>query len=301
MFTRLLRRPPALSSADAVRDPAYWLGLHPAGRISLQPRSLPQPAAAPAAPVDVSALARDGHVTLPALWDAATVASVLDAAQAVFRAGWPGACALLFDQVWESLWQPAFHHAVHAQLGGPDVSLVPLFHVHHVAAVEGARGWAPHVDYREDVSAPPLRLTAWLTLTDATLANGCMHVVPPGVRPQLVAKLPDLTTLSVNDALELLHHVRALPTSAGDLLCWRPGVLHFGGVATAAAHAPRWALSTEWARLDAPAAPDRPAPLPRGWIPGFAQRLELVTRSLEVFWDPARESQTQALDLLRQR
>src|SRR5207244_2616081 len=101
----------------------------------------------------------------------------------------------------------------------------------------GASGWPPHCD---DANRPN-RVTVWIPLSDATLDNGCMYVVP---RDRAAA-----------DADARLQACRALPAAAGSILGWNFDVLHWGSTCTRPGE-PRIAISQEFIAPGAATAAD---------------------------------------------
>lgn len=57
----------------------------------------------------------------------------------------------------------------------PDYKLFPYVWAHYVPP--NSSGWNPHVD-TDDTGDGANELTVWLPITDATLDNGCIYVVP---------------------------------------------------------------------------------------------------------------------------
>src|SRR5207249_8180516 len=49
---------------------------------------------------------------------------------------------------------------------------------YYVIPRRGSAGWPPHVDGNGEQ-----RVTVWIPLSDSTLENGCMHVVPRNLVP----------------------------------------------------------------------------------------------------------------------
>src|SRR5438093_1083574 len=76
------------------------------------------------------------------------------------------------------------------------------------------------------------RLTTWVPLTDATLSNGCMYVVPKSTDERVQQAVENYSSrkMSMGDVQRLLQHARALPARAGSVLCWGFGLLHWGSV-----------------------------------------------------------------------
>jgi hypothetical protein len=104
-------------------------------------------------------------------------------------------------------------------------------------------GWSPHrgtYELAPDRGAPD-HINVWVALTDATIDNACMHVVPldedagyPG----------DLRSHAAAE------RARPLPVPAGTALFWNSNVLHSGGRSSDRAAAPRISLTFTLRRAD---------------------------------------------------
>jgi hypothetical protein len=264
------------------RDLDYWRALDSTLSI-LEPLEL-APASAPTRDDDaIERLGRDGTLRFEELVDAQAIERALRVVDVVVAAGWPRVFAWLFDDVWRCVRAPAVVSSLASVLGAGWRQL-PGVWVNHTAPVEGAAGWGPHVDVGGAAArmpdGAPARLTGWLSLTPATLDNGCMHYVPAHATGELAARFETLERVDFDDVARWLHHARALVAEPGTLLCWRFDVLHWGGVATAQAEGPRIALAFEAAHEGATLdARDGPA-FALDVTPSFAQRLSIVGRGL---------------------
>lgn len=225
----------------------------------------------------------DGFFVTPPVVSEEVLQGALSAISVVERAGWPPVFAFVYDALWRALRAPPLVSVVEALLG-EGARQLPGVWVHRVAPVAGARGWGPHVDVpgpaHKMPDGAPSRLTAWLALTDASLDNGCLHVVPAPFAGEIAARFHEAEQADMNDVIRLLHGVRALPVTAGCLIAWRFDVLHWGGVSTGEASAARVSLSFELAHEDAPPSLDEePSFLLRDSV-GFRERLAVIGRGL---------------------
>lgn len=274
----------ARAEAARARELSYWRAL------GLAVTALPAEVAAPG-------LARDrlegeelgrrvrerGFFVAPSVVEGPALTDALLAIDVVERAGWPAVFAFVSDALWRALRAPALSGTLRALLGAGARQL-PGVWVHRVSVVEGARGWGPHVDVpgpaRRMPDGAPSRLTAWLALTDATLDNGCLHVVPAPFAGGLAARFHEAEQADMNEVIRLLHGVRALPVDAGALIGWRLDVLHWGGVSTGQASAPRVSVSFELGHEAAPVFPDEEPSFSLDELPGFEDRLQVIGRAL---------------------
>ncbi len=276
------------------RDPAYWRALAASFDDSMRRPGIDEQLtfARAASPTGreplVERTGTDGFFVTPPLVDEPALRRALAALEVVERAGWPLVFAFVYDELWRCLRAPALLGLVH-ELLGDDARQLPGVWVHRVSPLAGARGWGPHVDVpgpaRRMPDGAPSRLTAWLALSDATLDNGCLHVVPAPFARELTALASqggfhEAEEADMNDVIRLLHGVRALPVAAGSLVAWRLDVLHWGGVSTGEASAARVALSFELAHADAPPSLDEEPSFALSAPVTFRQRLAVIGRGL---------------------
>ncbi|MBI5494177.1 MAG: phytanoyl-CoA dioxygenase family protein [Deltaproteobacteria bacterium] len=275
------RRVEARPDADRLRrlaDPATWQALFSS--------AVPAPGETPAWDGLQERLRDDGYAVAPGALAPAEVEILRRAHHAVRADGWPSACLLLLEPAWRILAGPSVRGVVRALLG-PDVHQAALAWVHAVAAHQGARGWPPHQDEARvpiDDDGLPHRLTVWVAVTDATLDNGCIHVLPARACPELSSRFAATERWTAEETGRLLHHARALPAAAGTVMAWDPALLHWGGVATGLGAAARVAVSLEFVR-----APADGVTTWMGEVPGWEERLALFKRALGVFAAPERE------------
>lgn len=264
------------------RSLAYWRGLDDELSVDESRRF-----ATDASPLERAVLLErteaDGFFITPPLVAKDVLARALLAIHVVERAGWPRVFAFVYDALWDALRAPSVVGLLQALLG-EGARQLPGIWVHHVSAVEGARGWGPHVDVpgparRMDDGAPS-RLTAWLALTDATLDNGCLHVVPAPFAGALPARFHEADSAPMNDVIRLLHGVRALPVPAGSLIAWRLDVLHWGGVSTGLSADPRLSLSFELGHESAPPTLSESPSFALDHPVTFGERLSVIGRGL---------------------
>jgi hypothetical protein len=256
--------------SDEVARPEYWTGLCPemtiGGKAAAErPDRLRS---------DPEAFRRDGYFIEPEVLPAAQTAALVDAIERLRAQGWHPLFAFVFDEFWALAWTGGVRSIAEALLG-PSPKLIPAVAVHYVD-VGGSRGWAPHTDGFEFDH----RLTTWIPLTDATLINGCIYVVPRSeeVGDALTRFNKAETTLA--DAVTLLQHARALPAPAGSVLGWAFDVLHWGSVSLGA-QTPRVSVAYEWLGPDgSPEEHESPLVNLDDGLPSMAQRLDLIARSI---------------------
>jgi hypothetical protein len=260
--------------AARARDGAYWSGLAPDLPLSSRaPSGLAgdEPAARKAA----DALGRDGYFSSGPVLGPGALAAINRAVDAVRGAGWPPVFALVYDCLWAAVRDPFIARVAASRLG-PGFRQIPHLWVHLVPALAGARGWMPHFD-----GLRARRLTIWIALTDATVANGCIHLVPPDALPASFRTTDFDTAVVLRDVMAAMHATRALEAKAGAMLGWDFDVFHWGG--RAAGGAPeRRSISLEFIAGDEPPKADElPLLDVAGPLPPLAVRLDLIARALD--------------------
>lgn len=198
------------------------------------------------------------------------------------RLGWDAALIPLIDEVW------SLTHNLSAEMDailGAELGFrgeVFSFCVDPSLATGRPRGVPPHRD-RIDAGFStvggqklPRHCTTWVSLTDATTTNGCMHVVPASQDPQLQGTASTPPTEA--DA-------RPLETRRGDVLAWSGQVLHFGGTFDPEhAEHPRVALAMS---LTHGALYSDGGPIPaEGLLPSFDQRRQHVAKMIRWLTPP---------------
>jgi ectoine hydroxylase-related dioxygenase (phytanoyl-CoA dioxygenase family) len=173
----------------------------------------------------------------------------------------------LYDEVWLLPRTPSLRRLVESQLG-PGYAQIPAVWCHYVAPVRKTSGWPPHCDgYGRDDRGG--RFTLHVPVTEATLENGCMYLVPR-----------DLLPVGVNvgdaDTRTVLQASRALPAQPGEVLGWSFDVLHWGSAASGDTEQPRVSLSFELIAADAEPVPDETPLVPMDGLPPFEDRLRFV-------------------------
>jgi phytanoyl-CoA dioxygenase PhyH len=202
------------------------------------------------------------------------IGPMLGCVEAVRKAGWPPVFAYIYDQLW-LVWRLAPVEQLLTAGLGPGYRWIPHGWCHYVHPVSGASGWPPHVD--GNLSN---RMSIWLPLTDATLDNGCIYVVPSNLNAAGIGERRALRAASNLQMRELLQRGRALPARAGSVLGWYFRILHWGSVCHAA-DGPRVSLVMEFIGADERAL-DSELPLfdPQGPLPALPQRLHAIGRAI---------------------
>jgi len=120
-------------------------------------------------------------------------------------------------------------------------------------------------------------------LSDATVENGCMFLLPAGVSCEISDAIDTDTALSPRVVRSALQDVIALPATAGAMIGWRGNILHWGG-ANAGGAEPRLSLALELrSRGVRPSKFERPLIAPRAPLTSFRLRLFAITKALREY------------------
>ena len=152
--------------------------------------------------------------------------------------------------------------------------------LHYVHTHEGSGGWPPHIDGHSNSN----RVSVWIPLSDATLANGCMHLIPRHLVPARVAEnFLELETVSMEELKVLLQSMRAMPARAGSVLCWDYGMIHWGARVLEPLE-PRISLAASFIGEGAePTAKEPPLLDGRAGWPTFTERLQLIGKAIMTY------------------
>jgi hypothetical protein len=259
------------------RDPEYWRGLCPGlpieggGPVWLED--------APLVPAerDLEAdLARQGYFRTEPFFSEEVILRMRGAVDELRRQGWPQTFTFVYDAFWAAFRAPAFVRLLSVLLG-PGFRQDAAVWTYFVPTTTGARGWPPHADNN------PGRLTVWIPLTDATLENGCMYVIPKDrLAATLDRRFPDVGSVTIPQLGALLQAARALPARAGSILTWDQDLVHWGSISNDAAW-PRISIAADFAPRQGPPRNDLLPPMEMDVLPSFAQRLRIVGRMIPYY------------------
>ena len=261
-------------------DQQYWRKLNPdmkiCGEKSAVPATIPD--------VDPSVVEKplrmlftSGYFELPAIVSGPTLEHMRRCFDVIRDEGWPTGFVFIYDEFWRAFRGSVLARFLTGALG-KGYQQLPYIWGHYVPP--NSHGWRPHVD------GPPFsgKLTVWLALTDATLENGCMYVLPRNSQTEKSTDHSLETEIFGRaDALNLLQHSRALPAVAGSCLGWGPNVIHWGSVSGPSAP-PRLSISVEFASRDMKPPDEGPTILdadPAAPLPTFVTRLHLIAAEIK--------------------
>jgi len=215
----------------------------------------------------------------------------------VHQAGWPTVFAFVYDVLWWPTRSPRLQRFAQTVLGTP-VRIIPDFWAYYIPTSPTAHGYRPHrevLDNTMTAEGTPMAITSWLPITDATLDNGCMYVIPQNLELEKFPEAELRRRYGANIQTHgNLHRVRALPAPAGTVLCWNHWIKHWGGFSSSAATHPRISVAYEWIRADVRTTEHEHTRIwenvrprgPRTFMlgepsPNFKQRLFLIGRNMK--------------------
>jgi len=227
----------------------------------------------------ITQLARDGYfksdpVLAPGLLD-----RMRRALHALRENGLPPVFAYVFDEFWDVSRTPSLQTLV-TEAFGPGCRQSPRVWAFHLSTENGAAGWPPHVDGGH-LAHTTDRLTLWLPITDVTLENGCMNVVPKHLLPPTLPDdfANDARSLSPQVWKTMLQGARPLPVLAGSLMAWDFQVVHWSSFCHGATE-PRMSLAVE---ILGPSVEPTEGELPLfdlQSLPPFRERLRAIAKGL---------------------
>jgi hypothetical protein len=264
---------------EQASDAEYWRALYPAFSVTAKTPAVPD-----VAPLDATTLAhytrgldQYGYFCSESPVVQSLTSPILECVETVRKAGWPPVFAYVYDQLW-TLWHTAPIAQILTATLGQGYKWIPHGWCHYVQPVRGASGWAPHIDGNVEN-----RVSIWVPLTDATLENGCIYLVPKDMNADAIGERRDLGKATNLQMRELLQRSRALPAPAGALLGWQFRILHWGSTANRPGR-PRVSLAFEFiAGNEAPTKNETPLYDPATPLPDLALRLYCIGRAIRQY------------------
>lgn len=269
------------SRLEKALDPNYWRKLSPELSIegAWEPDVLEQESLLESELDRVTlSFAEEGYFQARSIFREALVFEMSKCVENLRAEGWPPVFAFAYDQFWSLPRSPSLVKLLSRALGRGYRQIAPVY-VHYVAAQKGAAGWGPHRDAPQYKN----RVTVWISLSDATLDNGCMYLVPKNpMRRDLQKTFTEGLPLDWGDWEQLLQEVRASPVRAGSPMGWHSDVLHWGSLYKAGS--PRIAVSQEFIGADEQC---RKSESPHfdgcGPPPSFGQRLHIIAKAIKYY------------------
>ena len=277
-----LTAPEVKSRLVQVRRPAYWRELNPELSVTdhfdmraIRARKISAAERRSA----LQNLKSAGYFQIDDLYPASLMQRLKRGVEIIQQNDWPPMFVYIYDEYWLLKRSPSLVGLLDEALG-PDHLELRNSWCHYIQPIPGAHGWAPHMD------GPNLegRMSVWFPLTDATLDNGCIYIIPENRVPASMVenfnsgRRTDRAHLRV-----LLQAAKALPVRSGSLLAWNFRVPHWGSTAGTTTQ-PRVSITTEFARADAPDISFDCLPIEsHTTIPTFDVRLEIIGRAIQAF------------------
>jgi len=260
-------------------DGTYWRALYPSFSVCDDRAAAPEVPRFDLPTLDKlqSDLTSRSYFSVEGAITDSVIRPMLGCVEAVRSAGWPPVFAYVYDQLW-LIWHTAPVVQLLTAGLGPGYGWIPHGWCHYVHPVNGASGWPPHVD--GNLSN---RMSIWIPLTDATLDNGCIYLVPGNLNASGIGERRALSAASNLQMRELLQRGRALPARAGSLLGWYFRILHWGSVCHVAG-GPRVSLVMEFIGAGERALEsERPLYDPQDGLPSLPQRLHAIGRAIRQY------------------
>ncbi len=258
-----------LTTNDA-EDPGFWCRLCP--ELSIEQSSpVEQPFEFDDVPGLVDLLRVEGYVNVPDVIPVGQVGLMRTCIDRLYERHIPVVFAFVYDEFWS-----AFQN-VSTFVGsvlGSGYRALPDFWVWRVKPSDFDSGWEPHWDRAVptfESDNMPHSLTVWIALSEANPLNGCIYVVPAHLDERFERRVWESN--NIIDAKNL-QNIRALPATAGSMLAWNQGLIHWGSRASWRAREPRRSAAFEFQRGDI--APINEPLLEVSPALAFHQRLALI-------------------------
>jgi hypothetical protein len=258
-------------------DQSYWQRLNPDLSIG-EEHSAAEFEAAPLnelqTAVQMEQLHREGYFQTPPALQPDVVRRMRLAVEKLREEHWPAVFAYVYDEFWQVVRTPSLVRLISGFLGRA-YRQNSLIWAYYVAPVRGAQGWHPHSD-----SGDESRLTVWVPLTDATLENGCMYVIPRDRLPNdLLGSYEKLDSVTHAQLDRLLQSTKALPSPAGAYLGWNHDLIHWGSVSSGRVE-PRISVAMEFVGPDVVSRPDELPLFDPLTPPPFFERIRAIGKGL---------------------
>ena len=159
-------------------------------------------------------------------------------------------------------------------LFGDEYCLLPEFWAWHVDPNNEDAGWGPHRDkgrWSLFENGDPISLTVWIPLTDATIDNSCMHVVPANRDSNYFLDVWKKEHID-------LQNIVALPVLAGAPLIWNSNIIHWGSNSLARDIPPRISVAFEVQVIKVD--PFNKPTMNSKIVPNFESRLKLICKQI---------------------
>ena len=223
---------------------------------------------------------KDSYFYLPPFLEKSETEPIRDAILTLIKEGLPPVFVYIYDQPW-SLFD-RLCPIIQLFLGNR-FSLLPNFWAWHIPPIKGSSGWSAHTDCNVttrfeniDSGTTLMSMSLWVPITDATMENGCMAVLPRSREVLYDPTITDPRQIRPDDAVNL-------PAKSGSVLGWSQDLYHWSRYVTSSATTPRISLSLEF---------QNPVFSPLGHSlldikqpPSFKERLALILSQFDKYKD----------------
>ncbi|MBS2016692.1 MAG: phytanoyl-CoA dioxygenase family protein [Deltaproteobacteria bacterium] len=214
------------------------------------------------------AIARAGWITIAEVASAAERQAVSSAIDALAHEGLPP----LFVYAYPAVWAIGVRVArVISSALTARYDVIEDAWAFRVPVGPAYAGWPPHRGSYRLARDPrtPDSVNVWIAISEATVDNSCMYVVP---LDRDAAYPADLRSHEAADGEGI-----ALPIPAGSALVWNANVLHWGGPSSERAAAPRTSITFTLRRHDDACAPAN--------VADHAGRLDVIADQARAYGD----------------
>ena len=205
--------------------PSYWRELAPWLQLDAGPSAElleSPPIDTPTQGEHLEQLAREGYFQTKPIMAAPAIESMRRAVEILLQKSWHPVFAFVYDAFWLAMRAPSLMQILSGALGSSFLQIPHHIWTYYIHPIKGASGWPPHADG----AGKDQRVNVWVPLSDATLDNGCMYVIPKDQAPAFDLRKQD--TFGRAEMTAMLQGTRAVPAEAGSLLCWDFNVIHWG-------------------------------------------------------------------------
>jgi hypothetical protein len=261
--------------AQAV-DIGYWDRLNPFLTTHRKaPEESPWAAERPTLPEMAAHLREHGYFPAQPAFSRALMEKMVAGVEVLRREGWPPVFSFVYDEFWFTAQCPSVVTLLSSVLGVGYRQNSKIW-TYYVPASRATHGWHPHMDNDFE---PEGRITIWIALSDATLDNGCIYVVPSDRLPDSLRgrSYASIQSVQKDELNALLQGCRALPAPSGSILGWNHSLIHWGTMSTGTT-VPRVSVALEFVGANSPAHKDE-LPLLDD-MPPFRERTRLIAKAL---------------------
>jgi hypothetical protein len=219
-------------------------------------------------------LKNEGYFQIDSFLSEAEISRMAAGIEKLRESGWPVPFAFIYDEFWQTFCRLS---QILSVILGEEYRQLPAFWGWYIDTTNAEKGWQPLRDNLNDTllaDGMPKCVTIWIPLSDAIPLNGCMYILPAPFDPNYGGKVQKGEKKeSIN-----FQDIRALPATAGSVLCWNHAVLHWGSRSSERAPHPRISLAFEFQRSDVE--PYKTPLLDPSNPPNFNQRLALIGKQI---------------------